>query len=282
MPGLHELIDRFDGFLIDLWGVMHNGTAPYDGALAALAALRAAGKKVAFVSNSSSIVAPVAAQLRAMGITDYDALITSGALVAAALRDETALWRPGLRGQALLVGDATILAQYDAPLTLVNQPEQAGLIVNAWYGNDQDDPAAWQDTMRSWLALGLPMICSNPDYDVVLQHGRLLCPGAFAAAYEALGGTVHYYGKPYAAAYRAGIAALGLPATARLAMIGDNLLTDIRGGQETGLATILILGGVHRAALGAAWGDAPPPAALQALWQNFQRAPDYAIPAFRL
>ncbi|MBP7253913.1 MAG: TIGR01459 family HAD-type hydrolase, partial [Alphaproteobacteria bacterium] len=277
LAGLREITAGYDGFLIDLWGVTHNGSAPYAGALAALQALRQAGKKIAFVSNSSSVAPNVAAQLTAMGITDYDVLITSGGLVAQALQEnDPSLWRAGFAGKALLVGDSSILAQYNAPLSLVREPAAAGLIINAWYGDSIVEVAAWQPEMPHWQRLGLPMLCANPDYDVVLPQGRLLCPGAFAAAYEAVGGTVHYYGKPYAPAFAAGRAALRLPPTARLAMIGDNLQTDIRGGRENGLDTVLILGGVHGAALGSAWGAMPSMERLTALCQKEGYTPTYA------
>ncbi len=282
MSGLREIVADYDGFLIDLWGVTHDGSAPYVGAVAALQALRQAGKKIAFVSNSSSVVVPVAAQLTAMGITDYDALVTSGALVAKALQTgDSSLWRAGFTGKALLVGDGSILAQYNAPVALVREPAAAGLIINAWYGDGLADKAEWQAPMEQWRALGLPMLCTNPDYDVVLPRGRLLCPGAFAAAYEAVGGTVHYYGKPHAPAFVAGRVALGLPAHARLAMIGDNLHTDIRGGQENGLDTVLVLGGVHGAALGTEWGTAPTAQSLAALCQKEGYTPTYALPTLK-
>lgn len=281
LAGLREIAAAYDGFLIDLWGVTHDGSTPYPGALDALKALRQAGKKVAFVSNSSSIALNVAAQLTAMGITEYDALVTSGELVARALRDEPSLWRAGFAGKALLVGDGSILAQYHAPVTQVREPAAAGLIINAWYGDTQAEIAAWQAPMQQWWTLDLPMLCTNPDYDVVLPRGRLLCPGAFAAAYAAMGGKVHYYGKPYAPAFAAGRAALGLPANARLAMIGDNLHTDIRGGRENGLDSILILGGVHGAALGAAWGTMPPMESLTALCQKEGYTPTYALPTLK-
>lgn len=283
LSGLDEIIAQYDGFLIDLWGVAHNGTTPYQGALAALQAIKQAGKKFAFVSNSSSVMAHVAAQLTAMGITNYDALITSGALVAQALHNrEQNLWRAGFVGQALLAGDETIVAQYNASVQWVQNPAQAGLVINACYGRPDFTPVTLQPQMQQWRAHGLPMLCANPDYDVLLQHGRLLCPGAFAAAYEAMGGTVHYYGKPYAPAFRAGVAALGLGAESRLAMIGDNLETDIAGGRAFGLDTVLILGGVHREALRSEWGAMPDISALHQLWNEFGQVPTYALPALRV
>jgi len=257
---------------------MHDGTAPYPDALATLQLLREAGKKVVFLSNSSSIVPYVAAHLTEMGITDYDRLITSGSLVAAALREDATLWWAGYVQQAVLAGDASIYAQYEAPVTLVDDPAQAGLVINIWYGDRSGDLREWQGAMQQWLKLGLPMACCNPDLDVLLRHGRLLCPGTLAAAYAAMGGTVRYFGKPDRHAYIAAAQAMGLPAGARLAMIGDNLQTDIPGGQGYGIDTIMILGGVHRAALGTEWGVLPDPETLAALCAEYGLAPTYAIP----
>ncbi len=88
LPGLEAVIDHYDGFIIDLWGVLHDGRAPYDGALAALRGLKARGKKIALLSNSSNIVDAVADELLNLGFDEslYDALLTSGELVGQALR----------------------------------------------------------------------------------------------------------------------------------------------------------------------------------------------------
>lgn len=283
LPGLRDIADAYDAFLVDLWGVTHDGSTPYPEALPALQALRAAGKPVAFVSNSSSVVPKVAAHLRAMGIvagTHYDALVTSGSLVAQALQRPEDYCLSG-KAAALLVGDRGIAQQYQAPLAWTTDAAAAGAIINVWYGDDESHIVALAPQLAQWRALGLPMLCCNPDYDVLLASGRLLCPGALAAAYLALGSTVQGFGKPYAPAFQAGMVALNLPAGARVAMVGDNMLTDIIGGLNAGLDTVLIQGGVHRAALGIAWGADATPAALQALSADYGYAPHYALAHLR-
>ena len=269
MTGLRQCAARYDGFLIDLWGVLHDGATPYDGAAEALRQLRVAGKKIALVSNSSDDTEVAAARLlreTGYGAELYDVLITSGALVGAALRDDPTLWLPRKRGRMFMIGAHELAMQYDNPeLDLVTEPEQAGLILNGWYGDTAAECVEWRDDMRHWIGLGLPMVCMNPDLDVIHQGGRNACPGAFAAEYEKLGGKVHYYGKPHAPVYCAAAAALRLPPTARLAMIGDNMLTDIKGGVEFEIDTILIAGGVHREFLGQDWGALPPPERLAEL-----------------
>ena len=268
VTGLRQCVARYDGFLIDLWGVLHDGAVPFGGAVDALRQLRDAGKKIALVSNSSDVEVQVAAQLRRIGFAPdlYDVLVSSGGLVGAALRDDSALWLPRRRGRIFMIGAHALAMQFDNPdLGLVTEPEQAGLILDGWYGDTAEECAEWRDDMRHWIALGLPMVCLNPDIDVLHLGGRVACPGAFAAEYEKLGGKVHYYGKPHAPAYRAAVAALRLPPEARLAMIGDNMLTDIKGGAGFGIDTILIAGGVHREFLGQEWGALPPPERLDEL-----------------
>jgi HAD superfamily hydrolase (TIGR01459 family) len=92
----------------------------------------------------------------------------------------------------------------------------------------------------------LPFLCANPD--IVVQRGdRLIyCAGAIARAYEAMGGQVVYYGKPYPAVFERAVAELRERAPAhRLLVIGDGIETDILGAQRMGLDALFIGGGIH-------------------------------------
>jgi HAD superfamily hydrolase (TIGR01459 family) len=280
LAGLRHCVARYDGFLIDLWGVLHDGAAPFDGAVDALRQLRTAGKKVVLLSNSSDNTPQAIKRLRGIGFGTelYDVLITSGALVGVALRDDSTLWLPGKHNKIFMIGASALAMQYNAQdLDLVTEPEDAGLILNGWYAATVEESVEWRDDMRRWIALGLPMVCMNPDLEVIHLGAREACPGTFAAEYGRLGGRVHYYGKPYAPAYHAAVAAMGLPPTAKLAMIGDNMLTDIKGGTDFGIDTILIAGGVHRESLGQEWGALPPPERVAALCAAYGMSPTLVL-----
>src|SRR5262249_24113622 len=67
-PQLSDIIDKYDGFLVDLWGVVHDGTALYPGAAPALAAIAAQKKPVVFLSNAPRVAAKAIAVLERMGI----------------------------------------------------------------------------------------------------------------------------------------------------------------------------------------------------------------------
>ena len=80
LRGLAPFAPAYDGYILDLWGVIHDGVRPYPGAVDCLRALRAAGKRAVFLSNAPRRAEPVREQLRGMGIEDalYDGVMTSG------------------------------------------------------------------------------------------------------------------------------------------------------------------------------------------------------------
>ena len=90
--------------------------------------------------------------------------------------------------------------------------------------------------------LHLPMLCVNPDMEVVKQDGtQWLCAGAVAAEFTRMGGRVAYIGKPFAEVYQVSKLLLG---NHRILCVGDNPATDIKGANDAGLDSLLITGGV--------------------------------------
>ena len=47
-----KLIDKYDSFILDVWGVVHDGVKPYNGVREALKLMQDAGKNIVFVSNT--------------------------------------------------------------------------------------------------------------------------------------------------------------------------------------------------------------------------------------
>src|SRR5258708_36639047 len=52
IDGMHALAPDYDGFILDLWGVVHDGTAPFPGVLDCMGRLIAAKKRVVLLSNA--------------------------------------------------------------------------------------------------------------------------------------------------------------------------------------------------------------------------------------
>jgi len=106
-----------------------------------------------------------------------------------------------------------------------------------------ETPDDYSDILAAMRAKNLTMLCANPDLKVYRGSQLCWCAGALAQAYEAIGGPVTYYGKPYPAIYDAALAAAGRPS--RALAIGDALITDLKGAKAAGLAALFIADGLH-------------------------------------
>ena len=73
-------MDEYDLFLLDMWGVMHNGSRPYDGVLECIKELKKNGKEMVILSNSSKRTDSSIKNLKKLGFdpSDFSQIITSG------------------------------------------------------------------------------------------------------------------------------------------------------------------------------------------------------------
>jgi HAD superfamily hydrolase (TIGR01459 family) len=243
LTGLSPLAPRYDGFVVDLWGVIHDGVTPYPGAVETLRRLRAAGKRVVLLSNAPRRAAVAAEGLRQLGITSelYDLVVTSGEATWVALGE-----MPGTRIYHLgPARDESVLR--DRHIMQVERPREADLLLNT--GPDADaapvSVANYVDELCLCLEAGLPMICVNPDLEIVSAGRRLICAGALAQWYEANGGKVRWIGKPYPEVYNLVWPALEGIARTRVLAVGDALRTDIAGAQAVSVDSCWVLGGIH-------------------------------------
>lgn len=262
LPGLSALADRYDGYIVDLWGTVHNGVVPFEGAIACLEALRRAGKKIVMLSNAPRPAHVVAGQLEGFGVSRdlHDGVMTSGEETHRLLLERTDPWFARLGQAALHIGGTHDLALYEKlNIQRVSTPEEADFIVNT--GPDLERGVASLDPylpeLRASLARQLPMICANPDRVVVKGGQRQICAGALAAFYEEQGGDVRWIGKPYPTVYEPVFTMLGVPRD-RILAIGDALETDVKGAAAAGVDSLWVLGGIHQEMIGndAALADA--------------------------
>ncbi len=268
IPGLSPIAARYDAFVVDLWGVVHNGVRPYPEALDALAHL--AGRPVLLLSNAPRRATSAQAMLRRMGVDDalYTDILTSGEATWLALRDRTDPWFARLGRRVYHIGpqrDRNVLEGLN--LTVVGHPHEAEFVVNTGPDDDRLDPGTLEHflpELAACLDARLPMICANPDLVVMRDGVRLLCAGSLARHYAAAGGDVVSLGKPDPAIYRMALDALATPAK-RVLAIGDSLHTDIAGAAAAGIDSLWVLGGIHEAALGGDDAAASQEAAAQEL-----------------
>ncbi len=242
-----EALDGIEGILIDQFGVLHDGQAPFPGALDCAEWLAARLPMVA-LTNSGKRAGLNLDRLERVGFPRrlFRAMVSSGELahgeMAAMLADGRLA--PG-DGIAVLShgGDTSVID--GLPLRAVGLDAGPRLLLLAGGEPERFSRADYAAMLAPLAAAGVPALCVNPDLLIYAGGRPSFGIGAVAEDYRAAGGAVTMLGKPGAAMFGAGLAALGLADPARCLMIGDSPDHDIAGAREAGCRTLLITGGVQ-------------------------------------
>ncbi|KAA3627483.1 MAG: TIGR01459 family HAD-type hydrolase [Proteobacteria bacterium] len=274
IPDIASIADQFDAFLVDVWGVLHDGGTAYPGAVDCLRQLRAAGKAIVIFSNAARRCDAIAAEAAAHGIDSglYDHIVSSGELVWRKL----AQGNHGYGRRCFWLGPArsrTLLRDLD--LEIVDMLERSDFILNAGARGNLPDASSFHPLLERAARLGLPMLCANPDRVAIRKGIMGISAGAIARDYAESGGTVEMLGKPRAAMYEAARTLPGIGSTTRLLAVGDGLETDIRGARDAGIRSVFVTGGIHREEIERARGS------LHDVCARYGIFPDYASPRFR-
>lgn len=282
VTGIAALAERYDGFILDQWGVLHDGTRPYPGAVECLGRLRGAGKRVVVLSNSGKREAENLRVMAGMGfdVSALERCVCAGeeARRAIAARADDFHRALGRRCYAFTRGgDRAVLEGIG--LEFVDRVEAADFLAVLGIDSPQRTLADYEPELARGVERDLPLVCANPDIARLTPQGLTDAQGVLAVRYQALGGRVFYHGKPYPAIYGACLAALGC-APEKAVMIGDSVDHDVLGAERAGIAAALIPGGVHAPALGVAWGELPPPDTWRAFQASACARPHYLLAAF--
>ena len=252
IAGLHAIADRFDHVLLDQWGTLHEGLAVFPAALDCVARLREAGKRILILSNSGKRAGSNRRRLATLGLPSdaYDGVLSSGEVTWRGLHAREHAPFAELGRACFLIsrdGDRSIVDSTD--LVVVSNMREADFILLGGLDDDAAEPERWRAQLTAAAARQLPMLCANPDLVMFGIAGLIPAPGALAAFYHSLGGTVLFVGKPHPPMFAAALDQLGHPPPERILVIGDSLDHDIAGGRTAGMLTLLIGSGAHRATL---------------------------------
>ena len=283
LHGISELAPRYDGFVLDVWGVLHDGVGLYPGVVDALQNLDAAGKRVVMLSNAPRRGAALTESMVAMGVPQAYCtnVISSGEATWRELRFRTDPWYARLGRRCLHIGpprDKGLLDGLD--MESVDVVDKAHFILNTGPWFDEERVEDYEDRLGRAAEANLPMICANPDLEVIRGGQRIICAGALAARYEALGGNVRYLGKPHPAIYAHCLEQLAVTDRDRIIAIGDSLRTDIAGAELAGIDAVLVVGGIHGEELGHRPDSPPSEAKIAEICAREGRRPIAAIPTF--
>lgn len=258
IDGIGPLASGYRAAIIDVWGVIHDGVTLYPGVAQTLAALSDAGIPYAMLTNAPRRADAIGRAMERMGLAARlrPHVMSSGEATHLGLRDRQDPWYAGIGPRCLHIGPARDNGLFEGlAVERVAEIARADLIVNTGPWEDDETVADYEDRLAAGAARGLKMVCANPDLEVIRGGKRIICAGALAARYEALGGDVLYYGKPHPPIYRMCLSQLGDPPPDKVLAIGDSLRTDIAGATAMGMDSVLVIGGIHGEAFTAGGAD---------------------------
>ena len=230
---------KYRVILCDVWGVLHDGKRVYAGAAERLLRWQDEGRCVVLITNAPRPASSVENYLARVGFPPnaWNAIASSGETGFAALR---AVGRPvGFLG---MYSDRMVLEAAG-----IRVAERAGYADLACFGFEEHrwEIEHYTPDLERWAADGVHMHCLNPDRVVVYGSSQVPCAGAIADVYEAIGGEVSWYGKPYAAIYEHALKLAGDPSSDQVLAVGDGLQTDMLGAAGMGFDAVFVSGGIH-------------------------------------
>jgi HAD superfamily hydrolase (TIGR01450 family) len=230
---------RFDGLIVDLDGVVWVGSEPVPGSVAAIAELRAHGVRLVFLTNDPrGSRAEYAARLGALGVAaDAREIVTSGSALASFVRE-----REGAGTTAFVIGSPSLRREFaQAGLALVAGEDGRDAEVVAVGGHDAFDYAELRVATQA-VRRGARLYAAGRDATFPMPDGPWPGTGSIVAAVEVAGGKAAIaVGKPEPFIFDGARSLLG--GCRSVAIVGDNLASDIAGGKRAGLTTILVLTG---------------------------------------
>jgi len=232
---LSEIHDKYDAFLIDLWGVMHNGIRLNSSAMGAVKELEDKGKRIIFLSNAPRPTKKVVEFLKKLKMEEkfLKNVLTSGEAAANSLKQNKfgkKFYHLGPKR------DDSLFSDIKKNKTTI---EECDFILCTGLFDSKEDLKHYEDILKNFIKKKI--VCTNPDLIVHRGNTEEYCAGKIAEIFESLGGEVIYFGKPHKEVYLS-----CLDMNQKTLVIGDNLKTDIKGANNMKLDSVFITSGIHR------------------------------------
>ena len=233
---LAEIYKNYDTYIIDLWGVIHNGIRLNSKAIEAVEKLIQNNKKVIFLTNAPRPCKEVKNFLRSLKINEelLENVFSSGEAAMLSLQKKK-------YGEFFFhLGpekDDSIFFNIKEKKTSIDKCNF--ILCTGVVDNYEEDLNYYKELLKNYISKKL--ICTNPD--LIVHRGNVVeyCAGTIAQIFETLGGQVVYFGKPYKEIYK-----MCFSENEKAIAIGDNLNTDIKGANNMKIDSIFISSGVHR------------------------------------
>ena len=233
---LSDIYKNYDTFVIDLWGVVHNGMVLNPKAIEAIEQLEKNSKKIVFLSNAPRPSSKVINFLLKMNMNKkyLSNVMTSGEAAMHAINKNKF-------GKSFFhLGPPRDTSVFEKVKDNRVDLESCDFIIcTGLFDDHEDDLEYYRNYLKNHISKKL--VCTNPDLIVHRGTDEELCAGSVAKVFEDIGGEVVYFGKPHKEIYK-----MCFGQNEKVLAIGDNLRTDIKGANNLKIDCIFITEGVHR------------------------------------
>ena len=236
--GLSSIVDNYQLFYIDLWGVIHNGIKLHDEAINVLKQISKKNKDYVLLTNAPRPKSSVKVFLEKLGMEKEisDHVFTSGEAALNYLKKNF------FDKNFFHIGpprDFDLFKDFKNN-KLINIEKSDYLLCTGLFDDHDKDLIFYKNLLEKHLKK--KMICTNPDLIVDRGATREFCAGSVAMVFEKMGGEVVYFGKPYPEVYNQSIN----NKYKKILCIGDNLNTDIKGANLLNYDSLIISNGIHK------------------------------------
>ena len=248
IKGILEIAQDYNTFLVDLYGVMHNGINHFERAVEVVNYLKDQGKLVIFFSNTPRPKEVVQKKLLDMSnkFAGFE-VVTSGEFFNYVLHHPDKYGFYYLNGYGLALNNDLMHPLLKlSNLNITDSIDKADYLLIMAYTENQNELDKFDYIMKKAVGLNLPAICPNPD--LIANQGSnslVYTAGSFALKYKQLGGKVSYFGKPERSFYEFAIDNYCNDPRYILA-VGDNIDTDIKGAIGFGIDSLFVRVGIHK------------------------------------
>jgi HAD superfamily hydrolase (TIGR01459 family) len=250
--GISDISDSYMGFIIDQWGVLHNGETVYPGVVECLKELKSRKKHIIILSNSGKRAAVNKDRLKKLGIGPslYDEILTSGEMTWQGLDEQTEGFFQNLGKKVFVISrgnDTTIVDGLD--VEVVEDPSDADFMIISGSDAPEKTLEDYEPLLKKAVRKQITALCANPDSRGVMGNQSIMGAGTIARRYQDFGGVVHYIGKPHKPIFNECIKKLQAKDIypGQTIVLGDSMTHDIMGGHLVNIDTCLVRTGLHSA-----------------------------------
>lgn len=245
LNGFSDILNKYNLFIVDIWGVIYDeGVDPFPGVIPLLTEIKNAGKKVVFLSNSPRLKNTLEKNFEKLRISNtlYDHIYSSGIETNTLLKEHSL---SKFNGKCYLIDDDHELVQDIQDIIITNNIDEADFVIAAKM-NIRNNNEHYIPLLEKMIKRNLPLLCPNPDkFVVVIGGGKLFCQGSISKIYEDMGGYVKYIGKPHNEVYERIFSWYPNISKKEILAIGDNMETDVKGGNNQGIDSVFITNGMY-------------------------------------